>query len=79
MMILLRHRECTTFGKAPDAPTKPCQICITVAALGLVIALAVVALLFPAAGRRWSAVSFAVTFASRLRRAGLSRAPPLPA
>ena len=66
-------------GKPPDTPTKPCQICITVAALGLVIALAIVALLFPATRARWIAISFAATFSNCFKRAGLSRAPPLPA
>jgi hypothetical protein len=66
-------------GKAPDEPAKPCQICITVAALNLVVALAVIALLFPAATARWSAVSCTAVVADLLRRAGLSRAPPLPA
>jgi hypothetical protein len=71
--------EAADDGKTPDPPTKPCQICIVVAALNLVIALAIVALLFPATTGRWSAVSCTATFADLLRRAGLSRAPPLPA
>lgn len=65
--------------KAPHAPPKPCQICITVAALNLVIALAVIAFMFPAAAARWSAVACTAIVADLLRRAGLSRAPPLPA
>jgi hypothetical protein len=65
-------------GKAPDSPTKPCQICITVAALGFAIALAVIALLFPPVPQPRRAFSFAATFAELFRRGSLgSRAPPL--
>ncbi len=78
-MICSGAHEAAGDGKPPDEPTKPCQICITVAALGLVIALAIVALRFPAARARWIAISFAATFSNSFRRAGLSRAPPLAA
>jgi hypothetical protein len=67
-------------GGLPDAPAKPCALCLAAAGLTLILALAALLAFVPVAGIRRIASTFAVPFADGLRRNGLgSRAPPLPA